>query len=126
MPVEIFLRTLTFLVEENAFFTFENTVYLQTEGLAMGNSLSQILAEITTEISFMYKYVDDIVAGMDSKILSRMQERIELLHGGMKLKLTVENRENEVDYLQMKIGRNVGENSITFVGRKRITAQNAY
>lgn len=126
MPVEVFLHSLTFLVEENAFFTFEGTIYLQTEGLAMGNSLSQVLAEITTsyllneallmfdsaEVSFMYKYVDDIIAGIDSRILTRMQERIELLHGGMKLKLTVEDVENEVDYLQMKVGRNVRENSV--------------
>lgn len=48
MPCELFLDCLSFIVEETSFFTFEDEIYLRMEGLAMGNSLSQILAEIST------------------------------------------------------------------------------
>lgn len=94
-------------------------MYLQTEGLAMGNSLSQMLAEITTshflneallsfnegEISFLYKYVDDIIVGIDRDSLAKVQDRIEISHGGMKLKLSTEDIWNEVNYLDLKIRR---------------------
>lgn len=48
MECEMFLNCLSFVVEDTAFFSFRDEYYLQVEGLAMGNSLSQILAEITT------------------------------------------------------------------------------
>lgn len=118
MPVDVFLEALTFLIEDCAFFTFADEIYLQAEGLAMGNSLSQVLAEITTsffmnealsqfnngEISFIYKYVDDIFGAVDETCLTKIQNAIEEAHG-MKLKVCRENEESEVDYLQMKIRR---------------------
>lgn len=118
MPLELFLEVLTFLIEESAFFTFNGEIYLQVEGLSMGNSLSQILAEITTsyflsealskfdpsKISFMFKYVDDILGGVDEEYLERVRIAIEVEHG-MKLKMCREDMNGEVDYLQMKVKR---------------------
>lgn len=51
MPEDVFLEVLAFLIEECAFFTFNGEIYLQTDGLSMGNSLSQILAVITTSFT---------------------------------------------------------------------------
>lgn len=84
MPVDVFLEVLSFLIEDIAFFSFDRDTYLQTEGLSMGNSLSQVLAEITTscllneaiskygddEISFLYKYVDDIIGGINKNYIT--------------------------------------------------------
>lgn len=120
MPVDVFLDSLSFLVEECGFFTFEGVIYLRMEGLAMGNSLSQILAEITTshllnealkdfscdEISFLFKYVDDLIGGIEESRIAEVQKAIEARHGGMKLKVVLENGNREVDYLQMRIKRN--------------------
>lgn len=125
MECDLFLECLSFLVEDNAFFTFGDVIYLQAEGLAMGNSLSQILAEITTsfylneavmdfqkeEITFIYKYVDDIIAAMDESCVLRMQSTIESLLG-MKLKIVYESVHKEVDYLQMRIGRDSESNVV--------------
>lgn len=125
VPVDVFLEALSFLVEDCAFFSFRNEIYLQTEGLSMGNSLSQVLAEITTshllsealsgfrnnEISFIYKYVDDIIGGVDESRLSDIQESIEKAHG-MKLKVSRENEGNEVDYLQMRIKRQADNSNL--------------
>lgn len=121
----MFLECLTLLIEELGFFTYEGRLYLQAEGLSMGNSLSQILAEITTsyflnealaefkedEISFVFKFVDDIVGGVKSSCLDAIQESIEK-QSGMKLKVCLENDENEVDYLQMKLKRHADKNNL--------------
>lgn len=48
IPVDVFLDTLSFLIESCSYFTFENEIYRQTKDLTMGNCLSQILAEITS------------------------------------------------------------------------------
>lgn len=115
---EVFLEALTFLVEGCAFFTFKDEIYLQTDGLSMGNSLSQVLAEITTsyfliealtrfnseDVSFIFKYVDDIIGGVEETRLSDIQRAIEETTG-MKLKVCHESDANEVDYLQMRIRR---------------------
>lgn len=119
VPVDQFLEALVFLIEDCAYFSFENEMYLQIDGLSMGNSLSQILAEITTnyllnealskfnsgEISFLYKYVDDIIGAIDETYLPEVQFAIESLHEGMKLKIKLEDDMKEVDYLQVKVGR---------------------
>lgn len=121
VPLDVFLKALTFLIEECAFFTFEEEIYLQVDGLSMGNQLSQVLAEITTShflnevfleynsggINFMYKYVDDIISAIDKRFVSTVQSSIENLLGGMKLKLTAENEDCEVDFLQMRIRRDL-------------------
>lgn len=43
MPVEIFLESLYFVIEECPFFVYGGIIYLQADGLAMGNALSQVL-----------------------------------------------------------------------------------
>lgn len=128
VPVEEFLNALSFIIEECAFFSFNDKMYMQAEGLAMGNSLSQVLAEITTsyflnkallqfdksEISFIYKYVDDIIGAINKNCLDRLQKAIESLHSGMKLKMQNEDHNGEVIYLQMKIGRNAESNNSVY------------
>lgn len=83
MSCELFLKCLSFVIEDTAFFTYKDEIFLQMSGLAMGNSLSQILAEITTsyylfealskfncgEITFCYKYVDDLLAALDERYI---------------------------------------------------------
>lgn len=63
------------------------------------------LARFTNgEISFIYKYVDDVIGGIDESSLIDIQDGIEKSLG-IKLQMCRENDENEVDYLQMKIRR---------------------
>lgn len=64
------------------------------------------------EISFIYKYVDDFI-GAIKRYIDEVQRVIVSLHTGMKLKVQLEDEENEVVYLQTKIGRDlVNGNSI--------------
>lgn len=55
-------------------------------------------------ISFVYKYVDDLLGGVDANYLLEIQKAIEDAHG-MTLKMCWENDANEVDNLQMRIKR---------------------
>jgi hypothetical protein len=56
------------------------------------------------EISFIYKYVDDIISAIDKSCVSGLQSTIESLLG-MKLKIGVESALKEVGYLQLRVGR---------------------
>lgn len=99
MTLEVFLEALSFLFEDSAFFVFGGELYLQTEGLSMGNSLSQILAEITTsyylneamnffseeEISFVFKYVDDVF----HKIIKRVGIIPGIIHVKFSKRVTI-------------------------------------
>lgn len=117
MPADMFLMILSFVIEECSFFMYDGTLYLQAEGLTMGNSLSQVLAEITTSfvlneimskycgrVSFLFKYVDDLISASDAITIIELKKEIE--HRlGMSLKLTSEDESSEVEFLQMKVGR---------------------
>lgn len=95
----------------------------------MGNCLSQILAEITTsylikkatemckndEIIFVYKYVDDIISGIDMDYIDTFQAAISSQKYGLTLKLTRENSRNEVNYLNLTVGRYPDENNTIHV-----------
>lgn len=65
------------------------------------------------EISFVYKYVDDIIGAVDRRYINKIQESIESLCAGLKLKIELEDDNNEVIYLNAKVGRDIANgNSI--------------
>ncbi len=86
VPEDLFMELLTFFDDGISYFTYSNIIYKQNKGLAMGNRLSQWLAEIVTgfmifkvyermtsdkitneKITFLVKSVDD--SAMDSEII---------------------------------------------------------
>lgn len=85
---------------------------------SMRNSLSQILAEITTsyfiknamskfsngEVSFLFKYVD-IWSAIDSEYVDKVQEAITSEHQSLSLKILRENLKHELNYLNLTVGR---------------------
>lgn len=48
VPVDVFLETVSFFAEVSTYFLYNSKIYRQCKGLAMGNALSKILAEIVT------------------------------------------------------------------------------
>lgn len=75
------------------------------------------------EVTFLYKYVDDLIAAVDKKCMRSLQNEIESLLG-MKMKTVGENEDNEVDYLQMKVSRNVKNGSLN--GSRKNIAQSVF
>lgn len=129
MPVDVFLEAISFLIEGCSYFSYENEIYRQIKGLSMGNSLSQILAEITTsyflknasakfkngEISLLFKYVDDIFGAIDSEFVNDVQEEISSQQVGLQLKIENENSNREINYLNLTIGRYPEEDNKIYV-----------
>lgn len=121
VPVDIFLECISFFTEHSTYFLYKSHIYRQTKGLAMGNMLSQILAEIVVnkciieaklsekyindEILYLGKYVDDILGVMQENIIVDLEKEILKNGGTLKLKGTMENGNNEVEYLNMIIRR---------------------
>lgn len=72
----------------STYFKFDGKLYKQIKGLAMGNRLTQVLAEIFTNfallkvvqmfdasmISFIYEFVDDVFAAMPYELLTNFNE----------------------------------------------------
>lgn len=81
VPVQLFMQLLRTLTSSNAHFAANGRIYTQAKGLPMGGKLSKILSEIITakatismyreatrrgfQFSFIYKYVDDYLIGMN-------------------------------------------------------------
>lgn len=78
VPCSTFMRCLRFYTKDAAYFGALGHIFVQCRGLAMGNRLSQAMAEVRTNhallrsiitvdasiISFIYKYVDDIFSSI--------------------------------------------------------------
>lgn len=119
VPSNVFIECLEFFIKVSTFFMFNNRIFKQCKGLAMGNRLAQVLAKIRTNyallksfqkydaetISFIYKYVDDIIlaskADQTTDIMSQISNDV-----GMELTLTTENDASEVDFLDCTLKRN--------------------
>lgn len=126
VPVDVFLNAISFLIEDAAYFSYNCKIYRQCSGLTMGNSLSQILAEIVTSyalinattkldednVSFIYKYVDDLISGVDKRFTNKLQNAIMGETRFLKLKMDNENNLGQVSFLNMSIERNPIDNSI--------------
>lgn len=119
VPLHTFMRCLEFYTTDAAFFTFLGTIYHQSKGLAMGNRLAQILAEIRTNyallkalaeidaytMSFLYKYVDDVFTSVHSEHIDAVSQLIRS-HVGMDITIESENKHSEVTFLDCTFKRN--------------------
>lgn len=120
VPIELFLKALSFLVEESSYFIFDDDIFRQSKGLTMGNSLSQVLAEIYTsetmnvtaarfdngKLKFMGKFVDDIISICKKDDCTMLDYYLTKDSDGLTLKVTNEDENREVSYLDSKVGFN--------------------
>lgn len=125
VPLDVFLDCLNFFICDAAFFGFDGQIYKQIKGLAMGNRLAQILAEIKTNhalqnavnefcassISIMYKFVDDIFSSIHRDRIHDVMNAISR-EVAMKITVTRENVDHEIEFLDCTFKRNP-DNSIS-------------
>lgn len=117
VPVELFLEAVSFLVDISCYFTFGGEVFRQTKGLTMGNRISQILADISTnyatklaldsmekeDISFVKKSVDDFAGAMKEDVIERFEEVLTSNIKGLKIKRGNESAERSISFLDTLI-----------------------
>lgn len=106
---------------------FNGELFKQAKGLAMGNRLAQILAEIRTNyalngslesfsaemISFLYKYVDDVFTAANKSDVIIIKNEVSRITN-MELTITYENSDNEIEFLDCIFRRN---NDLTISSR---------
>lgn len=121
VPVEIFLEAVSFFTEHSTYFVHNTGIFRQCRGLAMGNSLSQVLAEIVTrsrmieavkkfskeDVYFLGIYVDDILGIIHRDRISDVENEILKNDKFLKLKIVRENERNEVNFLNATIQRSL-------------------
>lgn len=131
MPKWCFIRCVSFYTTSTTFFVYEDHVYKQIRGLAMGNCLAQVLAEIRTnvalirvlkrwkanDISIMYKYVDDILTAISPHQIERFRKEM-AREANMNITITWETNEGAVDFLECTFFRKQ-DGSITYKWLKR-------
>ena len=112
-----FLTLVRFCIIENNYFSYNNTFFRQKSGLAMGNPLSPILADIVMEDLFKYastriphtptllfKYVDDILITLPIEAIETTKTIFESYNS--KIKFTVElEQNNKIPFLDILIAR---------------------
>ena len=118
------LRSMIQLCVKDNIFVFNNTVYYQTDGVAMGNSLGPILANIfmahleETKIvddmsypKFYRRYVDDTFCLFNKKEdANNFLEHINKLHPSIRFEMEVE-QDSKLSFLDTVITRVQGSSS---------------
>lgn len=120
-----FIETLQFCVKDNNFFSYNSLIYKQIKGLAMGNPLSPILADIVLEHifdsalkninykpTFIFKYVDDILIAIPEKYINQLHIELEKIDNNIKFTIEKENS-NKINYLDMSIFRTTNNKIIS-------------
>lgn len=109
---------LSLLVVDSSFFSHGMEVYLQAKDLPMGNKLSKMLAEITTnfftvvrlmadtDITFVYKFVDGFASAMDPLVYMTFCSKAVGDIGTLQLKKVDENDDGVITFLDILLKRN--------------------
>ncbi|XP_067623524.1 uncharacterized protein [Eurosta solidaginis] len=105
IPKQIFMEIVTFCIQENKYFKFNDVVYTQLKGLPMGSPTSPVIADIIMEEllektitglrrppRLLTKYVDDLFAIVNE---NEVQDTLSALNSFDKhIKFTIELEEN--------------------------------
>jgi hypothetical protein len=130
------LLSLTSTILEQNYFTFNNTYYSQTTGLAMGAPSSAVLSEIylqylehtalidilaRSNILSYYRYIDDILVLYDATITNINELHNQINNISTTLKFTLETeKQNQINFLDLTLRNNNGIISFN-IYRKPIT-----
>lgn len=118
LPKNEFMQLITFCAKDNNFFKFNKQIFKQIKGLAMGNPLSPVLADIVMQKLFttcldkievqptlIKKYVDDIIIIAPQKIIDEIFNLFQNFH--QNIKFTIEKETNKsIPFLDLLLIRN--------------------
>jgi len=119
IPKNEFLSALTFVLS-STYFTFNGIIYKQTYGTPMGSSLSPIIADvviqdleiaclnrINCQLTFYYRYVDDIVMAAPRDKIDLIFKMFNDYHNRLKFIEYEENRSLSFLDLRLTISDNL-------------------
>ncbi|KAJ6643085.1 hypothetical protein Bhyg_08041, partial [Pseudolycoriella hygida] len=119
VPMDLFIKTIVFIVKDCSYFLYGGIVYNQCKGLPMGNSLSQVLADISTnhavtmamrkvnsrDVSFLFKFVDDFLGAMNPNTFVKFERELKNQIPNLSTKRTDESVDGGVSFLDCWIIR---------------------
>lgn len=112
-----FLKLLEFAIKDNNYFCYNDVFYKQKKGLAMGNPLSPILADLVLEKlfteslnqlsiqpTFIKKYVDDVILALPKTVIESTKMIFNLFN--TNIEFTLEKEQNcRINFLDMTLTR---------------------
>lgn len=118
VPRELFFEMLEFVLCDSTHFRYDNKIYKQLDGSAMGSNISPVIANIVLnhildkvlkklpfDIKICLKYVDDLLLIVPRDKINIVQDRLNEIH--RKIQFTVESEENgKLPYLDLLLIRN--------------------
>jgi hypothetical protein len=109
----LFFEILDFTIDDSTYFVFNNTVFKQIDGSAMGSNLSPILAniimnelldwtfnELQIKPKLIVKYVDDLLMILPSRKIKLVLDKLNSFHQNLKFTFEEENN-NQLPYLDL-------------------------
>lgn len=125
VPLDVFLDALSFFIEDDSYFAYNDSIFRQCKGLQMGSKLSTILTEIfvafglnnaflvlqNEKITFLSIFIDDLIAGLHKDYITDLHVCISKHCNGIALKLSHEDVIGEVFYYNMAISRDIEDDN---------------
>jgi len=121
IPMEDFILAIKFVLS-STYFTFNNIIYRQTFGTSMGCPLSPVIADIVLQdleekalnninlnLSFYYRYVDDIILAAPFNHFTNILNIFNSFHNRLQFTIEFENNRN-ISFLDLSL--NVVDNKI--------------
>lgn len=117
IPLDEFIYA-TELTLKSTYFLYENVLFKQIEGCAMGSSISSVVAQLVMEdlettvlskmnfeIPFFFRYVDDIITAVPQDQVENTLKKFNEYH--KKLQFTVEKElNNKINFLDVTVHHN--------------------
>lgn len=111
-----FMRGIQFALD-STYFSFQDEFYRQSEGLAMGEPLSSVTAQLVMEmveeeiiqivnndVKFFYRYVDDCLAAIEETKVKYLLDIFNKYHDNLKFTIEME-KGDEINFLDLTIKR---------------------
>ncbi|KAK5648492.1 hypothetical protein RI129_003384 [Pyrocoelia pectoralis] len=130
IPKNEFIEAIKFVLK-STYFTFQNQLYSQTQGLAMGQPLSSIIADLVIgdievnilkdfhNITMYHRYVDDIIVIAHSDQVNNILNKFNNVHPLLEFTLELENN-NILNFLDISLLHKPDGSIITNWYRKAI------
>ena len=124
------LKSLLILCTKNVYFTFNDVIYVQTDGVAMGSPLGPVLANIfmihlensliptlSEKLTFWSRYVDDTIAFVKRNEVSNVLNLLNSFNNNIKFTYEEEN-DSCIAFLDVRLKRQNDGSLQTSVYRK--------
>lgn len=134
IPLDLFIKLVKFCIDECNVFSFQNEIFRQKKGTAMGNPFSAVGANLVmddlisvvmssmdrAQTIFIKKYVDDLIALVRKDDIELLSNALNKYDDDIQFTHEVELN-NEISYLDLKLVR-VGSHIITDWYRKELAS----